>query len=78
MPIYEYVCQDCHHSFELLTHGGEEAHCPACESARLEQQYSSFAVGAVSGKGRFGKSAPSGGACGSCGDPGGPGSCKRH
>ena len=77
MPIYEYVCQDCHHSFELLTHGGEEPHCPECESERLEQQYSAFAVGTAPNKGRFGKSAGTG-ACGSCGDPRGSGSCKAH
>ena len=82
MPIFEYVCKECAHSFEAIVNGGAKAQCPKCESKKLEQQFSAFAVGATKGKGRFGKSAPSaghshGGACGSCGDPRGPGSCKN-
>ena len=78
MPIFEYNCKQCNHHFEALVSGGKKARCPQCESLRLEQRYSSFAVGAPSGKGRFGKSASSpGSACGSCGDPRGPGSCSN-
>jgi putative FmdB family regulatory protein len=82
MPIFEYVCQDCENRFEALVNGGSaKAKCPACASAKLEQQYSAFAVGSAKGKGRFGKSATSGstprGGCGTCGDPRGPGSCSN-
>lgn len=79
MPIFEYICKECDKHFEAIVTGGRKAHCPACESTKLEQQLSSFAVGAVKGKGEFAKSAGSsrrsGGGCGSCGDPRGPGSC---
>jgi len=77
MPIFEYICQGCGKQFEAIVHGGQEAHCPACDGTRLEQQLSAFAVGSPKGKGDFAKSArttPSGG-CGHCGDPRGPGSC---
>jgi putative FmdB family regulatory protein len=81
MPIYEYLCKACSAHFEALVTGSSKPHCPECDSSRLEQQYSSFAVGAPKGKGQFSKSAPSsrkGGGCGSCGDPRGPGSCSMN
>ena len=37
MPLYEYVCQECHHAFEELVFGGESVACPTCRSARLER-----------------------------------------
>lgn len=77
MPIYEYKCLSCEHQFEALVSSSSKAKCPECESAKLEQQYSAFAMGAPKGKGRFGKSAPaakSGGGCGHCHEPGG---CKN-
>ena len=79
MPIYEYICQDCEMQFEALVTGGGQPHCPECDSARLEQQYSSFAMGSPKGKGQFSKSAPTTrrGGCGTCGDPRGPGSCSN-
>ena len=82
MPIFEYVCKQCEHSFEAIVNGGTKPLCPKCSSKKLEQQLSAFAVGAPKGKGRFAKSASaghshSGGACGSCGDPRGPGSCSN-
>ena len=45
MPIFEYVCQQCHHQFEAIVLGRQKAACPKCESKRLSQQLSSFAVG---------------------------------
>jgi putative FmdB family regulatory protein len=80
MPLYEYLCKQCEARFETLVTGAAQPHCPSCESTELEQQYSSFAVGAVKGKGQFSKSAPSRGrgACGNCGDPRGPGSCSTN
>jgi len=72
MPIFEYVCQDCNHRFEAIVQGAKTAACPACQSTRLEQQLSVFAVGGRSE--RLAASEPAG-ACGTCGDPRGPGSC---
>lgn len=71
MPIFEYVCQECHHEFETLVFGRDKAKCPKCESSKLTPQLSVFAMSA---KGAAGSS-PSTGACGSCGDPRGPGAC---
>lgn len=81
MPIYEYICQACERRFEAIVSGGRKPHCPGCDSTRLEQQLSAFAVGSPKGRGDFAKSAKSsstkgnGGGCGHCGDPRGPGSC---
>jgi putative FmdB family regulatory protein len=71
MPIFEYICKDCEHSFEALVFGSDKVSCPKCHSRKLAPQLSVFAVSA---KGASGASFPSG-ACGSCGDPRGPGSC---
>ena len=45
MPIFEYLCQRCDHRFEVIVLGSQKAACPKCESKRLTQQLSSFAVG---------------------------------
>jgi putative FmdB family regulatory protein len=75
MPIFEYRCKECGHSFETLVRGRERARCPSCESFKLEKLLSTFA--AVSGTARVSEgSGP--GACGSCGDPRGPGACARN
>jgi putative FmdB family regulatory protein len=71
MPIFEYICKECEHSFEALVYGDNKASCPKCHSKKLTPQLSVFAVSA---KGGSAPSLPSG-ACGSCGDPRGPGSC---
>lgn len=45
MPIYEYLCRQCAHEFELLVLKGSEAPaCPSCRSGDLEQLLSGFAV----------------------------------
>jgi putative FmdB family regulatory protein len=72
MPIYEYICQKCHHPFEALLYGKEKAECPKCHATKLEPQLSVFAVSA---KGSAPSASPARGACGSCGDPRGPGAC---
>jgi putative FmdB family regulatory protein len=41
MPLYEYVCRECDHSFESLVFGaGDDASCPKCESRKVEKQLS--------------------------------------
>ncbi|HWX93900.1 MAG TPA: zinc ribbon domain-containing protein [Terriglobales bacterium] len=74
MPIFEYICKDCDHSFEALVYGRQKAECPKCHSQQLAPQLSTFAV---SSKGSA-SSPPSAGACGSCGDPRGPGACSMR
>ncbi len=81
MPIFEYVCKQCHHEFETLIYGSQKAECPNCHGGKLDARLSLFAVSdarlslfAVSAKAPA-TTAPSVGACGSCGDPRGPGAC---
>jgi putative FmdB family regulatory protein len=72
MPIFEYICKECHYQFETLVYGKqEEAACPKCHATKLEPQLSVFAVSAKGSS----ASSSSGSACGSCGDPRGPGAC---
>lgn len=72
MPLYEYRCQSCSKTFEVLVRGDERAQCPSCQGASLEKLFSVFAVNA-SGSAPAPQRAV--GPCGSCGDPRGPGSC---
>ena len=76
MPIFEYVCRQCSHQFEAIVLGAQKAACPKCESKRLSQQLSSFAVRGE--KSHEATAASPGGACGSCGDPRGPGACSMN
>ena len=48
MPIYDFKCQDCGELFEALVLKGGTPACPACQSVRLEQQISMFAVDSAS------------------------------
>lgn len=76
MPIFEYVCKDCDHGFEVLVYGSQKAECPKCHSKKLTPQLSVFAAPA---KGSSHATArPASGPCGSCGDPRGPGSCSMN
>jgi putative FmdB family regulatory protein len=71
MPIFEYVCRDCHHRFETLVHRHTRPTCPACHSEHLDKQLSVFAVASVSRHDASPAPAP----CARCGDPRGPGAC---
>jgi putative FmdB family regulatory protein len=73
MPIFEYICRDCHHRFETLVTASRQPACPACTSQALDKQLSVFAV--ANGSSREVDTAP---ACGSCGDPRGPGACSLN
>ena len=75
MPIFEYVCKECNHRFELLVRGDVVPACPACKGTGLDKQFSAFGVGAT---GEWPVTSSSGGGCGSCGDPRGPGSCSMN
>ena len=37
MPLYEYSCRQCEHTFETLVFNGEQVECPTCESKRVER-----------------------------------------
>jgi putative FmdB family regulatory protein len=66
MPLYEYLCRDCGHRFEVLQRMGEGADgllCPRCGAGELAKQFSTFAGSAGASTGA---SAPAA-ACGSGG-----------
>lgn len=37
MPLYDYLCKKCDHSFELLLLSRELPACPKCGSGRLQK-----------------------------------------
>jgi len=37
MPIYEYVCKQCHQEFETLVRGSEQPQCPHCGAQQLDR-----------------------------------------
>jgi putative FmdB family regulatory protein len=76
MPIFEYICKQCHHQFEVIVQGGGKVECPSCRSKKLEKQLSVFAAGTKTNG--FDRSQLPVGPCGSCGDPRGPGSCSLN
>lgn len=72
MPIYEYTCAACGHTFEHLARTLKEKApgCPACGARKVAKQFSTFAPAMGGAK----KSPCASGACpsaGSCGLPGG-------
>jgi putative FmdB family regulatory protein len=46
VPVYDYVCTDCHTSFEaILTikeHEQGQVSCPKCNSRKVEQEAATF------------------------------------
>jgi putative FmdB family regulatory protein len=53
MPLYDYRCLDCDHSFEVMQKFGEPAPaaCPSCDRGRVEKLMSAPAVGSSGGDG---------------------------
>jgi putative FmdB family regulatory protein len=37
MPLYEYSCTKCEHTFEALVFDGEAVACPECQTDRVER-----------------------------------------
>ncbi len=45
MPIYEYRCGECKHTFEMIrsvSESDQELHCPICKSPRTTRLMSIF------------------------------------
>lgn len=71
MPIYEYVCQDCHEKYEKLVRSLNakiELECPRCGSPHAEKALSVFgARGGTTRSETAGSFASSTAACGPVG-----------
>ena len=76
MPIYEYHCPPCDHTFETLIRGtGDVAHCPKCGTIDVSKQFSVPAAAQANGGTQSGglpisnpsMGNPFGGGCGSGG-----------
>jgi putative FmdB family regulatory protein len=37
MPLYEYSCRKCEHTFEALVFDGDQVECPQCHTPRVER-----------------------------------------
>jgi len=46
MPTYDYICNDCHKTFEqaltLDEHDHQQVRCPKCGSRNVEQEAAAF------------------------------------
>lgn len=81
MPIYEFVCKECHHEFRTLTrsngfNGDALAKCPTCGTGKVARLLSVTArTSGADGMARFEEA-------GGCDRPGGccmnPGGCRLN
>ena len=74
MPLFEYTCEACEHTFEVLVRnaqGKARIKCDACGSTEVRKLFSVFAASASgAGSGADGFAGPTG--CPTCGaEPGG-------
>lgn len=72
MPIYEYVCQSCEHTFEELVRSmanRRAKQCPSCGSTSVERKLSVFA--AREGSTESSPGPGPGGPCAQCCNPDG-------
>lgn len=37
MPLYDYSCKKCEHTFEALVFNGDTVECPECHTSRVEK-----------------------------------------
>lgn len=71
MPMYEFRCEPCEHTFETLVRSSSDVpHCPRCKETTLVKQFSvPAAARGTSGQGNPLPIAPPGGSGGGCGAP---------
>ena len=63
MALYDFVCADCDHSFEVFSIGfikTEQEQCPQCGSRNVHQKFSSFLSAGSSSNSSSGCGAPAG------------------
>ena len=68
MPLYDFLCRSCGHTFEILVMGSDKPVCPRCRSVELEKQMSTFSTrGGTKDQGGGSKcSGCAGGSCATC------------
>lgn len=44
MPLFDYTCETCSATFEVLLRGSERPHCPQCRGTRLTRHLGAAAV----------------------------------
>jgi putative FmdB family regulatory protein len=64
MPLYEYTCRKCDHTFEALVFDGDEVQCPQCQGSRVERQLGLPARPHSGGSGLPTRCSPEGPPCG--------------
>jgi putative FmdB family regulatory protein len=46
MPVYDYICNDCHKEFEIVVtlseHDRQHIKCPKCGSKNVKQEATDF------------------------------------
>lgn len=52
MPLYDYHCQPCDRTFEVLVRTGTTPRCPSCGGEQLERLISSFGVSTSTTRGQ--------------------------
>ncbi len=69
MPVYEYRCSDCSHTFEKLirTSGQKPGACPSCGREEVTRVFSTFAVGTTTTSSSAASMPPCGNPQGGCG-----------
>lgn len=55
MPVFEYICNKCSHTFSvlILSSKQEETKCPKCGSSDIAKKISAFCCSTPSGGGTF-------------------------
>ncbi len=49
MPLYEFACEKCEHTFEELVFDGDQVACPKCRSAKVAKLLSLPGLAKASG-----------------------------
>jgi len=44
VPLFDFTCKTCGHSFEALVRSGETPRCPACQGSDLQRELATFAL----------------------------------
>ena len=70
MPLYEFACRTCEHTFEELVFNGEAVECPECHDRKVERLLS------LPGRPKVSQGSPLPMSCNPRTPPCGPGCCK--